>query len=425
MMLQHLLTVAVDLLYNVRTSGQEVDVALSRYFQDHARFGSRDRATIADIVYNCLRHLRSLGYVLGQPEREDWSLTKAEARIRIAAWMLFQGGWQREALVSVLGAEVNLLPEMPAVALPPAVAADLPDWLYHGQVAALGEAEALRLAAALLQPASLDLRVNTLRASRAEVVRQFREGGIEAVPTPFSPVGLRLPARTALGEHALYRDGLVEVQDEGSQLIALLLAPRRHEVVVDFCAGSGGKTLYLGAMMADTGSLYAFDAASRRLDQLRLRAKRAGLRAVRVARIDELEARPVAALRGKADRVLVDAPCTGTGTLRRNPDIKWRSHNLTQLVLEQKRILAAAATLVRPGGRLVYATCSLLQEENEEVVADFLANHAEFAPLTPEALAARLGLPLEISDTLPAMRLYPHRHGTDGFYAALLERMGS
>ena len=427
MNLQHLLTIAAELLYTVRTNGQEIDQALSHHFQDRARCGSRDRALIADVVYNCLRHLRSLGSVLGHPERSDWHLTRTESRLRVAAWLLFKGGWPREAIGSVLGAEADLLPgrwlgEEAGIALCPAVAADLPDWLYDALLATLGESEAQHLATALLQSAPLDLRVNTLRTTRADVVRQLRASGIEAMPTPFSPVGVRLPARTSLGENPLYRDGRVEIQDEGSQLIALLLAPRRHEVVVDFCAGAGGKTLHLGALMADTGSLYALDTAARRLDQLRVRVERAGLLNVRIARIEDLAARSIVALRGKVDRVLVDAPCTGTGTLRRNPDIKWRSHDLAQLTAEQGRILAAAATLVRPGGRLVYATCSLLPEENEAVVAHFLANHADFAPLSPQWLAERLALPVGCVGTLPALQLYPHRHGTDGFYAALLVR---
>ncbi len=423
MILQHLLTVAADLLYAVRTSGQEVDQALPRYFQDHARFGSRDRAAVADIVYNCLRHLRSLGYALGQPERPDWHLTKAESRTRVAAWMLLSGAWQSKEVRAALDPSVDHLPELCTTIPPPAVAADLPDWLYDSLTTVLGEGEVGSLAAALHQQAPLDLRVNTLRTTRSEVIRILHEDGIEAVPSPFSPVGVRLSARVSLGEHDLYRHGGIEIQDEGSQLIALLLAPRRHEVVVDFCAGAGGKTLHLGAMMDDTGSLYAFDSASRRLDQLRVRVERAGLRKVRIARVDALDARSILALCGKADRVLVDAPCSGTGTLRRNPDIKWRSHDLAALTAEQQRILDAAATLVRPGGRLVYATCSFLREENEAVVAHFLAEHPEFVAISPLSMTKRFGIACECPEDAPAMRLYPHRHGTDGFYAALLERV--
>ncbi|CAK0770622.1 16S rRNA (cytosine967-C5)-methyltransferase [Gammaproteobacteria bacterium] len=418
-----LLTIAAELLCAVLTDTQGANYTFSRYFQDHPRFGSRDRRTLADAVYGCLRRLRSLGYALGQPERpNDWHLTATEARVRLAAWMLTEGHWGKDEIRTALGADADLLPANFAANPPPAVAADLPDWLYDALTSELDAAEIRALAEALAQPASLDLRVNTLRTNRAAVVRQLQEEGIEATPTPLSAVGLRLPARISLTESERYRQGLVEVQDEGSQLIAPLLAPRRHELVVDFCAGAGGKTLHLGVLMANTGTLHAFDPAPRRLDQLRLRTERAGITTVRIARIDNLTAGPILALRGKADRVLVDAPCTGTGTLRRRPDIKWRHHDLPHLTTEQRRILAAAATLVRPGGRLVYATCSLLRAENEAIVEDFLAAHPNFVQIPPHFPSMRPDLPPLFSKEVPALRLYPHRHRTDGFYAALLER---
>ncbi|CAK0750626.1 16S rRNA (cytosine967-C5)-methyltransferase [Gammaproteobacteria bacterium] len=421
--LHSLITVAAELLGAVLSAEQGADHTLSRYFQDHPRFGSRDRRILADAVYGCLRRLRSLGYILGQPEHPNWRLTKFEAQTRLAAWILNEGNEKREEINAILGAEINLLPANIAISRPPAVAADLPDWLYDALTLELGTTEVQTLAAALVLPALLDLRVNTLRTNRGEVIRQLQEAGIEATPTPLSPVGLRLPARTSLMESELYRQGLVEIQDEGSQLIGQLLAPRRHEIVVDFCAGAGGKTLHLGALMANTGTLHAFDPVPRRLDQLRSRIERAGITTVRSARIDNLAAPPILALRGKVDRVLVDAPCTGTGTLRRSPDIKWRHHNLTRLTTEQKQILATAATLVRPGGRLVYATCSLLRAENEAIVEDFLASHPDFVLIPPDTSLARLNIPPDLlSKEAQALRLYPHRHATDGFYAALLAR---
>lgn len=416
-----LLTVGADLLCAVLADGRGADQTLFSYFQKHPQFGSRERRGLADAVYGCLRRLRSLGDTLGQSERSDWRLTTAEAQRRIATWMAGEGHWQREEIHAVLGDDIHF-PREDAETLSPAVVADLPDWLYTMLSAELGAAETYTLAQALTQPAPLDLRVNSLRASRAEVVRQLQAEGIEAMLTPFSPVGLRLAARTPFSENLLYREGIVEIQDEGSQLIGFLLAPRRHEIVVDFCAGAGGKTLHLGALMANTGTLHAFDSAPRRLEQLRLRIDRAGLTTVRIARIDSLTAPPILALQGKVDRILVDAPCTGSGTVRRNPDIKWRHHDLAALITEQRRILATAATLLRPGGRLVYATCSLLPAENEEVIEDFLTSHSNFIQIPLDSLFIRLGIPRTLSKKNSALRLYPHHHGTDGFYAVLLER---
>jgi 16S rRNA (cytosine967-C5)-methyltransferase len=233
-------------------------------------------------------------------------------------------------------------------------------------------------------------------------------------------LGLRRADRAALFGTASFRAGLYEVQDEGSQLLGLLVEPRRRETVVDFCAGAGGKTLQLGAQMANTGTIHAFDVSHHRLERMRPRLRRAGLDNVQPALIaDERDAK-VRRLRGKADRVLVDAPCSGTGTLRRNPDLKWRPLDLDRLVAGQRAILEAAAELVRPGGRLVYGTCSLLREENEAQVDAFLAAHPQFRTVpAAEVLARRqVAIPLDGS----YLRLYPHRHGTDAFFGAVLER---
>lgn len=263
----------------------------------------------------------------------------------------------------------------------------------------------------------MDLRVNTLRADRPAILRQLHAANIAATPTPFSPDGIRLSARLSLTEHPLYQNGAIEIQDEASQLISRLLAPRRQEIVVDFCAGAGGKTLHLGALMSNSGTIYALDRAPQRLEQLRARARRAGLNNVHLMRIDNLNT--LAALTRKVDRVLVDAPCTGSGTLRRRPDRKWRVHNLDYLTAEQSRILSAAAELVRPGGKLVYATCSLFQAENETIIEQFQASHPDFILLSLESFFTRLSLPNQ--DPF-ALRLNPHQHGTDGFYAVLFTR---
>jgi 16S rRNA (cytosine967-C5)-methyltransferase len=298
--------------------------------------------------------------------------------------------------------------------------ADLPDWLAERLVASLGEQEAMELARALNQPAPVDLRVNTLRTTREQLVARLAEEGIETQPTPYSPVGLRRPARVPLRATAAFREGGFEVQDEGSQLVSLLLEARAGARACDFCAGAGGKTLHLAALMENRGTLYAFDTAPRRLANLTPRSRRAGLSNIRAHAIrDENDAR-VKRLRDSLEGVLVDAPCSGTGTLRRNPDIKWRALDLSALTARQASILDAAARLVRPGGRLVYATCSLLREENEDIVSGFLGRRRDFRVLPVNDVLARLRLPLRMEGEF--LRLFPHRHNTDAFFAAVLAR---
>jgi len=241
------------------------------------------------------------------------------------------------------------------------------------------------------------------------------------VPTPWSPLGLRVQGRPSLARHPLLEDGSVEIQDEGSQLVGLLVAPRRSDMVVDFCAGAGGKTLLLGALMRSQGRLYAFDTVDRRLARLKPRLARSGLSNVHPQLIAHERDPRVKRLAGKIDRVLVDAPCTGFGTLRRNPDLKWRQPEtaVAELAAKQRAILAAAATLVKPGGRLVYATCSILPEENRIVVDDFLATHPAFRLGDAAAALRQADCPL---DTGALLEVMPHAHGCDGFFAAILER---
>jgi len=273
----------------------------------------------------------------------------------------------------------------------------------------------------LNEPAPLDLRVNTLLASREAVQQALAVDAVVAEPTPYSPVGLRVKGRPAINRHPLFLEGAVEVQDEGSQLLGFLLAPTRHDLVVDFCAGSGGKSLLLGALMHSHGRIYAFDVSATRLNRLKPRLKRSGLSNITPQPIRNENDIRVKRLAGKIDRVLVDAPCSGLGTLRRNPDLKWRQspRSVEELKLKQAAILRAAAGLVKPGGRLVYATCSLLAEENEEIVEAFLAERGDFGKLHCGELLTRQGIALDTSEFL---RLLPHLHGTDGFFSAALQR---
>jgi 16S rRNA (cytosine967-C5)-methyltransferase len=279
----------------------------------------------------------------------------------------------------------------------------------------------MAIARGMLGGASMDLRVNTFKAGRDAILANLRSSGIACEPTPYSPSGIRLADKPAINRHPAFIDGSIEVQDEGSQLLAAIVAPKRGEMVVDFCAGGGGKTLALGALMRNTGRLYAFDVSAKRLAGLDPRLARSGLSNVHpVAITSESDVR-AKRLAGKIDRVLVDAPCSGFGTLRRNPDLKWRfsEKDVAELVEKQSRILAAAARLPRVGGRLVYATCSILREEGEEVVAKFLAAHPGYAQVSCAEILGAQGIAL---DTGMSLRLFPHVHHTDGFFAAAFER---
>jgi 16S rRNA (cytosine967-C5)-methyltransferase len=274
----------------------------------------------------------------------------------------------------------------------------------------------------LLKPAAFDLRVNTLKAKRDDVLKRLqKEGFSDARATPLSEVGIRLQqlelGRVDISRHELFEDGSIEVQDEGSQLLAKLVGAKRGEFVIDFCAGAGGKTLALAAMMASTGRLYAFDNNERRLDNLSPRLARSGASNVQTQRIEDENDKKLDKFFGKADRVLVDAPCSGLGTLKRNPDLKWRQSpaSVKELLQIQKNILNAAAKLVKNGGRLVYATCSLLTEENEKVAEDFLAKHSEWKVI-PVSMRDD-----EPNPEKPFANLLPHRDGCDGFFAAVFE----
>ncbi|TMH00662.1 MAG: RsmB/NOP family class I SAM-dependent RNA methyltransferase, partial [Betaproteobacteria bacterium] len=234
-------------------------------------------------------------------------------------------------------------------------------------------------------------------------------------------VGQRAEGKPAIRHHPLFLSGAIEVQDEGSQLLGLIVAPKRSEMVVDFCAGAGGKTLLLGAIMRSQGRLYAFDVSAGRLARLKPRLARSGLSNVQPFLLNDERDTKVKRLAGKIDRVLVDAPCSGFGTLRRNPDLKWRQmpEAIDELAAKQTRILNSAASLVKPGGRLVYATCSVLGDENEAIVDGFLASHPQFTQGDASAELKRANVAL---DTGAMLRLYPHVHGCDGFFAAILER---
>jgi 16S rRNA (cytosine967-C5)-methyltransferase len=288
---------------------------------------------------------------------------------------------------------------------------------------ALGNEGFWALVGALDGVAPLDLRVNTLKTRREDAMQSLARDGVVAEPTPYSSWGLRVQGKPALNRVPAFLQGEVEVQDEGSQLLALLTGAGRGEMVVDFCAGAGGKALALGAMMRSTGRLYAFDTSDHRLSALKPRLARSGLSNVHPVRIAHERDDRIRRLEGKIDRVLVDAPCSGLGTLRRNPDLKWRQSpaSVQELCALQARILASAARLLRPGGRLVYGTCSLLRSENEDIAQAFSAAHAgSFEPVPAgEVLAEARVQGGEGLVSEGFFRTWPHLHQTDGFFAAV------
>jgi 16S rRNA (cytosine967-C5)-methyltransferase len=300
--------------------------------------------------------------------------------------------------------------------------AELPDWVVAElHAAGQGDEAILALGRALSQQAPLDLRVNLLKMKREAVMTELDAHGIGVETTPYSPFGLRAAGKPQINRSTLFKEGVVEVQDEGSQLLGLLLSPKRGEMVADFCAGAGGKTLLLGMLMASTGRLYAFDVSEKRLANLKPRLARSGLSNVQPQRIEHENDVRVKRLAGKLDRVLVDAPCSGLGTLRRNPDLKFRQQptGVDELNTKQASILAAAAKLLKPGGRLVYATCSILPRENQHIVEAFLASHPDYSLVPANTVLAELKVGL---DTGPYLELLPQKHGCDGFFAAILTR---
>jgi 16S rRNA (cytosine967-C5)-methyltransferase len=394
------------------------DEGLSQYFRAHPMLGQQDRAFVADSAFAVLRRLRSLEAAVGS----------REPRTLLIAALTRVMGLSGRAMEAVLepGEEalVSRIKTARADGLPDAVRADLPDWLWQRLVEDHGDGEAMRIAHGLLNPAPLDLRVNLARTGREAVIERLKAGGFEAAVTPYSPAGIRLAGKPAINRHPLFTEGLVEVQDEGSQILAWLLGPRRGEMVADYCAGAGGKTLALAMLMRASGRLYAMDVSAKRLGALAPRAARAGVTSVHTIALSGDHDSRVKRLARKMDRVLVDAPCSGFGTLRRNPDLKWRHSPaaIEELAQKQARILDTAAALVKPDGRLVYATCSILSAENERVTEAFAARHTDFQALSCAELLAAQRIPL---DTGVQLRLWPHLHGTDGFFAAAFRRTGA
>lgn len=404
-----------ELLREVLRFTGPADGTLSRYFRDHPRLGSRERGAIAEGIYGLLRN---------KSVYSSFAESGGGATMRKLTLLGLADAVGIDSLGGLTEEETEWLTRVMQIdrsLLQPSLRANLPQWLFDKFVAQYGEAQALQLADALNQPAPLDLRVNSIKAGREAVIAKLAEAPILCEPTPFAALGLRVLRKPALQNLPLFKEGAIEVQDEGSQLLSQVVGAKRGEMVVDFCAGAGGKTLSLGAAMRNTGRLYAFDVSDKRLAKMKPRVARSGLSNVHPVLIAHERDAKIKRLAGKIDRVLVDAPCSGLGTLRRNPDVKWRQvqASIAELNVKQAAILDSAARLLKAGGRLVYATCSLLDEENEAIVSQFLATHADFSLVPMKDVLAEQKIPLEMQDYL---KLLPHLHQTDGFFAAVMER---
>ena len=413
-----LLELSTDLIHKVMQFDTPADRVVSDFFRFHRTLGPRERNTLAETTYTVLRQ-RLLYQHLAQSGKGEM-----ERRLALLGWQ-GNAAFLRAALTEPELHWMEQVATIDRASLPDKLRHNLPEWLAELLQAELRD-EFWPLVNSLNAPAGLDLRVNAFKAKRDEVQVALKAGGLLSEITPYSPLGLRLQGKPALNKLDVFTRGDVEVQDEGSQLLALLVDAKRGEMVADFCAGAGGKTLALGAAMRNTGRLYAFDTSGHRLAALKPRLARSGLSNVYPAQIAHERDDRIKRLAGKLDRVLVDAPCSGLGTLRRNPDLKWRQSpkSIEEMRGKQAAILASAARLLKPGGRLVYATCSLLNAENEDIALAFGEANQGVFKLLPVAQA--LGKAhVDQAESLVRgdfLRLWPHRHATDGFFAAAWEK---
>lgn len=397
------------------------DVLMSIFFKNARKLGPRERSLVAEGIYFTLRNLSMITWRM-----DTVSPVQAPRLTALLALSLQYGidklddkiiGREMQPLRNMLAAKKNKAPKY--------IQAELPEWLFKKLVVQYSDHKVLF--DAMLEPATLDLRVNTLKAKPDEVIEELAQHGVEATKGRYSPECVRLTTKPGLTKWPIYKEGKVEVQDEGSQLIARLVQPRRGEMICDFCAGAGGKTLALGALMKSTGRLYAFDVNERRLDGLGPRMRRAGLSNIFPSVIRSEHDNKVKRLYGKLDRVLVDAPCSGTGTYRRNPDLKWRfgESELIRINEIQKSVIRSAAKMIKAGGRLVYATCSLLQQENQDVIEEFLKENPDFELLNAWEVLAQQGV--EVLDFQKErfgnyFVMLPHLNQTDGFFGAVLQK---
>ncbi|MBI1980802.1 MAG: RsmB/NOP family class I SAM-dependent RNA methyltransferase [Methylocystis sp.] len=419
---------AIEVLDELAKRRRPAADALKDWGLAHRFAGSKDRAAIASLVFDALRKRASAAYVMGaETPRAIMLGALREARGLDAESIAALCSGERHAPAPLADDERERLKTALLDAAPDHVRGDYPEWLASRFEAAFG-ARAAEEGAALAARAPVDLRVNILKCSREQALEKLAH--LSPAPTPLSPIGLRIEAGQgrgpALAAETAYVKGLVEPQDEASQLAALLCAASPGEQVLDLCAGGGGKALALAAQMHNRGQIYAHDSDGRRLAPIHARLERAGARNIQV-RAPRGPADVLADLEARSDLVLIDAPCTGVGAWRRHPDAKWRlaPGALDLRLKEQGELLAKAARFVKHGGRLAYVTCSVLREENEDRIAAFLAANPDFAPLSAAETVEKAGLPdlaRFASPHGPGLRLTPATSGTDGFYVCVLAR---
>lgn len=426
---------AIELLETVQEKWEDgqsvpVDAMLGDYFRKRRYIGAKDKGFISRRVYLVLRQGASLQWFAeqGNMPASPRSLTltalvREEKHPLNTIRMWFSGeDYSPRKLYAEESAYIEELAEMDDSAMPEWMRLNVPEWCIDRFKGLYGDDTTAELNA-LNTEAPLDLRVNTLKSTREEVRQSLWSDGFDAQPTPYSPWGLRLDKRGALFNTKAFKNGWIEVQDEGSQLVALLANAKPGEKVIDFCAGAGGKTLALAAMMQNKGRILAWDTSESRLEQSVKRLRRAGVDNVQRHALTSETDSFIKRHKDSADVVMIDAPCSGSGTWRRNPDLKWRfgERDLTEITAIQERILDSARRLVKKGGKLLYITCSLFEEENEFQVKQFLTKYPEFTLASPSEIWDNDACK-QLSGTSQFLRLSPHSAGTDGFFAAILHK---
>ncbi|MFA5593131.1 MAG: RsmB/NOP family class I SAM-dependent RNA methyltransferase [Micavibrio sp.] len=423
---------AIELLASIGKGRTPMDNMIRDYMAARRYIGSKDRTAIVERVYRITRSHARLGWWLAQNGMEE------AARNRVLADLVFHARMDAAALEQIFTGEKHapgLLSEkergfiqalqgkmMTDPSMPDSVRGECPQWAEERLRGLWGGAFESHLAA-MIEPAPVDLRVNTIKGTVEEAIESLAADKIKAAQSAYSPVGLRTHGRPFLGDSKAFRSGLVEIQDEGSQLIALVSGAKPGHRVLDFCAGGGGKTLALAAMMENRGNIVATDNDTRRLEKGKPRYRKAGVHNVELRSLaDEKNRKWLRRQKDAMDVVVVDAPCSSSGTWRRNPDLRWAWYGpaLEEIIAMQSAILDKVADKVKPGGRLVYATCSLFREENEEQVEAFLQRHPDYKILPLSGLWEDMGTPVPCEGDF--LCLNPRDHGTDGFFAAILQR---
>ena len=430
-----------ELLSVIFKSNRPADSLIDTYFRARKYLGSHDRRFIAETTYGTLRHLRKCEYHLAMAlvGVSDNLLEDDRIILLIVAYLSFEGKILEitpEILLTRLTStqtRENVAHLLTNLAKPKTISVEsviqrigieysFPDWMVERFIEQYGESEAEKICSSLNEQAPLTLRVNTLKASVEQCQEELQKQGVETTRTSLSPVGLNITKRINVFSLPVFRDGWFEVQDEGSQLLPIFLDPKPNAKILDVCAGAGGKTLELAALMKNRGEIFATDINGFRLEELRKRTKRAGVQNVRVQEIEAIEDL-VDRYKAFFDIVFVDAPCSGLGTIRRNPGMKWMvtEQTVKEVSEKQKAILHSSVPLVKPEGKLVYATCTLLRQENEAVIEEFLMLHPEF---TIVKLNADMPLVQSVGGTSTDsfFKLFPHIQKTDGFFCAVLKK---